>query len=231
MKQGLLLSLLMLSSLGIQQAKAAMAAWFPDRPDVRDYNWSYQPCPGCKPLVSAPAWARMADLAGVAHIRFMAAPDEHNGQAYSAAPDVVVLSPSVLKLRPCQLAFVVGHEIAHIAQRHYNEDAEAVLVLSGKPSNWTRNGDEAMQLADGDFGLMMRLTRLWQDQEMEADWLGSLLAAQACGCNLKAGAMAYLSADDEGGGIGAAHPRNQDRIHHLIPFEESARRLIKVGYH
>ena len=123
---------------------------------------------------------------------------------------------------------MIGHEIVHIAQRHFDEDAIALSVYSGKPAYWTRHGEDAMQLAEGDFGLTLKLSPLWKQQEREADWLGALLAAQACGCSLEEGALAYFRQDDDdsGGGIAAAHPPNAERILQLLPFTESAQRLI-----
>lgn len=210
----------------VQAAQPAPAAWFPDAPTFRAYAWSDPPCAGCTELAPRPEWARMAALAGLPAVRFRSAPDESGGQAYSVAPDVVVLSPSALELEACQLAFLVGHEIVHIARRHFDEDAIALSVFSGKSAHWTHRGEDALQLADGDFGLALRVSHLWQQQEQEADWLGALLAAQACGCSIKAGALAYFGKDGEsGGGIAAAHAPSAERMRQLLPFAESARRL------
>lgn len=210
----------------LHAAQTIPAAWFPDSPNLRHYVWDDQPCPGCETLVPQPAWRRMATLAGLSKVKFRAAADESGGEAYSVAPDIVVLSPSALKLKRCQLAFLVGHEIVHIARRHFDEDAIALSVFSGKPANWTRQGSEAMELIDGDFGLALRVSHLWQQQEQEADWLGTLLAAQACGCSIESGAIAYFRQDlGSGGGIAAAHAASSERIQQLLPFAESAQRL------
>lgn len=227
-----LLSLLACASLPAQAAQSAQANWFPDSPTFRFYTWTYRPCPGCQALSPRPAWARMVALAGLPAVRFQAAPDESAGQAYSAAPDVVVLSPAALQLERCQLAFLIGHEIVHIAQRHFDEDAIALSVFSGKPAHWTHKGEDAMQLVEGDFGLALRVSHLWQEQEHEADWVGALLAAHASGCSIEAGALAYFRQDAEsGGGIAAAHAPSGERMRHLLPFAESARRLTKRAPH
>jgi Zn-dependent protease with chaperone function len=169
----------------------------------------------------------MASRAGLSQVNFKRAPDESEGHAYSVAPGLVVLSPSALKLPRCQLAFVIGHEIAHIAQRHFDEDAIALSVYSGKPATWTRQGEGALQLADGNFGLVLKLSPLWQKQEQEADWLGALLAAQVYGCNLEESALAYFRQDDDesDSDMAATHPSDAQRIQQLLPFAESARRL------
>ena len=207
------------------RAHAAPAVWFPDAPRFTRYDWSGTPCPGCTPLSARAEWQRMALLAGVPNVRFRLAPDESLGPAYSVAPDNVVLSPAALELEICQLAFLVGHEIVHIAQRHFDEDAIALSVLSGKSPHWTARGEDAMQLTDGDFGLALRASHLWQAQELEADWLGSLLAA-ACGCDIEAGALAWFRHDGaSGGGLAAAHAASHERTSQLTPFIEMARRL------
>lgn len=159
-----LILMLLACTSSLRAAQTAPAAWFPESPNLRHYIWAEQPCPGCKAIAPPPAWERMVALAGLSTVRFRTAPDDRGGEAYSVAPDVVVLSPSALKLKPCQLAFLVGHEIAHIARRHFDEDAAALSVYAGKPANWTRHGSDAMQLIDGDFGLALRVAHLWQDQ-------------------------------------------------------------------
>jgi hypothetical protein len=71
---------------------------------------------------------------------------------------------------------------------------------------------------------------LWQEQENDADWMGALLAAQACGCSIESGALAYLRHESEaGGGIAAAHAPSAERIRRLLPFTESARRLVEMA--
>lgn len=172
----------------------------------------------------------MAKLAGVTSVRFLSTSDDTDGPAYSAAPNVVVLGPSALKLERCQLAFVIGHEIIHIALRHFDEDAYALSVLSGKLANWTSRGDDAMQVTEVDFSLVLDVSHLRQQQEHDADWMGALLAAQACGCSIESGALDYLRQENEaGGGVGAAHGRSAERIQKLLPFAESARRLAELA--
>lgn len=213
-----------------QSATAAQADWFPDPPLLRHFAWSHQPCLDCQAYEAPPAWLRMAELAGVRSIRFFHSLDESLGPAYSAAPDVIVLTPAALQLQTCELAFVIGHEIVHIAQRHFDEDAVAFSVYSGRRGDWTDSGEAALQLTEGDFGLALRLSHLWQAQEQEADWMGALLAAQGCGCSIESGALPYLGHDAEaGGGLAAAHAPSLERVRRLMPFTESARRLVDLG--
>ncbi len=202
------------------------ALWFPGQPHLDRFSWKSEACEGCDPLTPRSEWTAMASLAGLEEISFLLAPDESNGPAWSYAPNVVVLAPSALKLPACHLAFLVGHELVHIAQRHFDEDAHNLLVLSGKPANWTRTGETAMSLLDGDFSLALRMSPMWQQQEREADWVGSLLAAQACKCSLESGALSYFSADGQyGGGLASAHATGFERVSFLKAFIDSARTL------
>lgn len=207
---------------------AGRAVWFPDQTNLPQYQWIYQPCQGCKVLQPRPEWRLMASLAGKSQIKFILTQDEIRGPAYSMAPDVIVLTPAALEMEPCHLAFVIGHEIAHIAQRHFDEDAAMLAALEGKNQGWTYDGETALSLLEGNFALALRMSDSWQQQEHEADWIGSLLAAQACGCELEEGALPYLvSSQGYGGGLLAAHQESNHRAGLLKPFAESAKRLAK----
>ncbi|MCP5277806.1 MAG: hypothetical protein H6935_05510 [Thiobacillus sp.] len=217
----------LLGCVQIHAQEPIRAAWFPDASNVTRFTWRTEGCEDCVDLHPRPDWQRMADLAGIGKVRFQVSSKGGYGPAWSSAPDVVVLSPEALGLPRCQLAFLVGHELVHIAQRHFDEDAHALLVLSGMPPNWTKTGQRAMELLEGDFPLALRMSPLWHQQEMEADWVGALLAAQASGCSLEQGALPFLGADSgSGGGVVSAHDPGQERVRFLGAFAESARRLM-----
>lgn len=228
----LALSLFALMGKPVQAGETAKALWFPDQPNAPRYAWSYAPCEACERIEPYPGWRLMAEMAGLRDIRFLIAADEDSGSAYSAAPNVLVLAPSALGLDTCQQAFVVGHEIAHLAQRHFDEDARLLSALSGKAAGWTRNGERAMGLLDGNIALAFRMSQHWRWQEREADWLGALLAAEVYGCRLEDGALPYLrAAEGLGGGIAAAHDPSARRAEFLDAFAESARRLAFHAYY
>lgn len=217
---------LLLAPLVAEAGNPVRAKWFPDPPSIPRFNWIYTPCEGCRPIHPRPEWRAMASLAGLRKVHFLLAPSEANGPAYSFAPNAVVIAPSALKLSFCHLSFLIGHEIGHIAQRHFDEDAVAAAALSGKRENWTREGAQAMQLLEDNFILALHMSELWQQQEREADWVGALLAAQACRCSIQDSALSYLKADtDYGGGVAAAHDTNASRVRFLQAFNVSARRL------
>lgn len=222
-----LLLLLSCASGYCESPKVMPAIWFPDPPSIRYYKWTQATCDGCKALPMPPSWQRMAGLAGVTGVRIVLAPDEQRGDAYAMAPGTVVVAPSVLRLASCQQAFVIGHELVHIAQRHFDEDAMALSVFSGLSSEWTDWGEDAVALVDGDMGLALRMSHIWQRQEDEADWIGALLAAQGAGCNFAMGPVAYLRHElDSGGGVAAAHASGSTRLQRLLPFAPLADRLI-----
>jgi Zn-dependent protease with chaperone function len=202
------------------------ARWFPGQPVISRFSWSGEACEGCDALTPRQEWRAMAALAGLDDVSFLLAPDESRGPAWSYAPNVVVIALSALRLPACQLAFLVGHELVHIAQRHFDEDAHALLVLSGRPANWTLTGETAMGLLDGDFSLVLRMSPIWQQQEREADWVGSLLAAQASKCSLEKGALSYFRDNGQyGGGLASSHDTESERMNFLQPFVDSARKL------
>lgn len=203
--------------------------WFPDQPPAA-YEWHYAPCQGCTALTPRPAWLRMQELAGLDEVHFLLAANEQWGPAYSFPPDAVAISPTALRLSDCQLNFLVGHELVHIAQRHFDEDARTAAVLSGLAPTWTRSGKRALSLLDGNFTLALKMSPQWQQQEREADWVGALLAAQAGGCAMRDGALAYLDRQaGYGGGLAAAHETSAERVHFLAGFSASAAILAARG--
>lgn len=205
---------------------APAAAWFPEQPLTRVYDWHYAPCPGCVALKPPPAWLKMRDLAGLHEVHFLRAPNERLGPAYALPPDAVAVSPEGVALPTCQLNFLVGHELVHIAQRHFDEDASVAAVLSGLAPDWTDSGKRALSLLDDNFALALRMSPFWQQQEREADWVGMLLSAQASGCQAEEGALAYLREQrGYGGGLAAAHEESAARVAVLSGFAEAAARL------
>lgn len=199
------------------------ADWFPDTPNVPHFRWEQRPCPSCTELTKTGHWRKMVSLAGLHDIHFLLAPDDQNGMAYSIAPATIVLSPTAMRLGNCALNFVVGHELTHLALRHYDQDVATLASLTHQTITPDISGDDVIQMLDGDFSLALKMSPYWEAEEREADWAGSLLAAQACGCSIEKGAIAFLrSAESEGGGIAASHKTDKERIKELKPFIPSA---------
>jgi len=215
-----------LASASMSHANVGEAEWFPDRPDQQAYEWHYKPCPDCVPLEVPRDWQRMQRLAGLETVHYLKAKSDKMGDAYSFAPNGLVLSEAALRLPRCQLDFVVGHELVHLAMHDYDEDANSVAVLSGMKPSWTHNGKQALSLLSGDYALAIKMASVWQGQERWADWVGALLAAEGAGCTLQVGALPYLDAKaGYGGGIGAAHEADAVRARFLAGFSEPVARL------
>lgn len=207
------------------------ASWFPDTPDVPHFRWEQRPCPSCTELAPTDNWRKMVGLAGLHGIRFLLAPNDRAGMAYAIPPATIVLSPTAMKLSGCALNFVVGHELTHLALRHYDQDVVTLASLSHQTVTPGSSGDDVIQILDSDFHLALKMSPYWEAEEREADWAGSLLAAQACGCSIEKGAIAFLrSAGNEGGGIAAAHETDKERIRELKPFIPSAHILADSSH-
>lgn len=215
-----------LAGASMPRPKVERAVWFPDKPRQVAYEWRYAPCSGCVPIEPQRDWLEMQRLAGLTQVHFLRVPDNILGDAYSYAPNALVLSTSALHLPRCQLDFIVGHELVHLAMHDFDEDAHSASVLSGLSPSWTRNGRRALSLLDGDYGLALRMGPIWQGQERRADWVGALLAAEGGGCTLQEGALSYFREQSGyGGGIGAAHQADAERLRFLAGFAEPAARL------
>lgn len=217
---------LYLAGASASNTSVGQAIWFPDKPAPAAYEWHYAPCKGCAAVEPQRDWLRMQHLAGLAKVHFVVAPDEQWGDAYSYPPDALVLSPAALNLPRCQLDFVIGHELVHLAMRDFDEDAHTAAVLSGFSPTWTHNGKRALSLLDGNIVLALKMSSDWQAQERRADWVGALLSAEGGGCTLEDGALPYMqSQTGYGGGIAAAHEPSMERAHFLMGFAEPAERL------
>lgn len=202
------------------------AIWFPDKPSLAAYEWHYIPCKGCTALEPQRDWLRMQHLAGLEQVHFLVATNGQWGDAYSYPPNALVLSKAALNLPRCQLDFIIGHELVHLAMRDFDEDANTVTVLSGFSPTWTRSGKQALSLLDGDIALALKMATTWQAQERRADWVGALLSAEGGGCTLREGALPYMrSQSGYGGGIAAEHELSGERAHFLVGFAEPAARL------
>ncbi len=200
--------------------------WLPDAATNFRYQWSGQLCDGCRLIEPRFAWRKMQHLAGLTDVRFVVSPDESLGSAYTLPPNILVVSNSTLGLPRCQLNFVIGHELVHLAQRHYDEDAATAATLSGRNPSWTKSGDRAMTLLEDNFVMALRMSDIWRAQEREADWVGVMLSAEATGCTVEDGGQAYLKrSDGHGGGLAASHDLTIDRLHLLAGFASMADRL------
>ncbi|SHE37743.1 Peptidase family M48 [Loktanella atrilutea] len=113
---------------------------------------------------------------------------------------------------PDELAFIMSHEAAHhieghLARQHRNADIGAAIMgqivgLSGDP-------DAGRKAAE--FGAAIGARTYSKDFELEADALGTAIAAQA-GYDPLVGAEFFFRIPDPGNTFLGTHPANADRL-------------------
>lgn len=111
-----------------------------------------------------------------------------------------------------ELAFVIGHEAAHHIRQHIPQQVDAarqgalvfgVLAQIG-------GGDEAAIQEAAQLGAEVGVQRFSQEHELEADQLGTIIAARA-GFDPVLGARFFDRLPDPGNRIYSSHPPNAAR--------------------
>lgn len=202
---------------------AAAEPWMPDRPSFQNVFWDLPSTPpqGCVVVGPAghPLFARLASLAGIPQTKLYLC-RAAEASAWTLPPGAVAVTAELAKLPYCQKAFVLGHELGHLAMRHAEETANALRIVAHLP---TSRASDAFSAADYDFSLLLDLGPLLRAQEREADRLGALLSA-GIGCRLKESGLAYLGNLPAGRRhlVLKTHDAADDRARALQPFARSA---------
>ena len=224
----IVLLLAQLAAWGAQATPAlARDQWMPDPPFVGQLVWDIEPPSerSCDARIDHRDTAlieRLSRHAGLAGVQIEVCSEQY--AASSIPPGVLRVAPQILGLPHCQKAFILGHELAHLAMRHSEEEFVATLDLSRARR---RTASEALAIESADLAVVLDLGPLLIAQEREADWIGAMLAATE-GCNLAASALAFLSQEalhGDGGGIASAHEENLVRIRLLQSMRPMADRL------
>lgn len=112
-----------------------------------------------------------------------------------------------------ELAFVVGHEASHHILGHINRKTSAAsmgaVILGGLASAYGGNS-EAIRSAQ-DFGAQFGARYYSRDWELEADYLGAIIALNA-GYDPEHGAQFFARIPDPGDKILGTHPSNAARM-------------------
>ena len=168
----------------------AQEKWMPDKlavaalPDWADVKSSGCVAPGGATLAM---FDRLKESAGAARAELAVC--AATGDEARALPSArIEISPRVEGLTQCERAFVLGHELAHVALGHADFEAHYLIALAHLP---TQSAADAMAAADYDLSLVFELLPTAQEDEYEADWVGALLAGTQ-GCSLDAGALHYF---------------------------------------
>jgi predicted Zn-dependent protease len=112
-----------------------------------------------------------------------------------------------------ELAFVMGHEAAHHIQNHLAKTQESAIagavILSGIAA--LGGGDAAAVKQAEEFGAALGARTFSKDFELEADHLGTFIAARA-GYNPVKGAQFFNRIPDPGNRFLGTHPPNAARM-------------------
>ncbi|QRZ12567.1 M48 family metalloprotease [Paracoccus methylovorus] len=112
-----------------------------------------------------------------------------------------------------ELAFVVGHEASHHILGHINRKTGAstvgAVILGGLASAY--GGDPEVIRAAQDFGAQFGARYYSKDWELEADYLGAIIALKA-GFDPEHGALFFARIPDPGDKILGTHPSRDARM-------------------
>jgi predicted Zn-dependent protease len=124
-----------------------------------------------------------------------------------------------------ELAFVIGHEMAHALLQHENE--ALTVAAAFVPRAVAQSVQNLYDAMGADLGLMLKLQPELQAEEFEADRAGMLLAGTA-GFDPE-GALQFLSAlarkDDHAQAIVTTHPQSSERYARAYAVKPSAQVL------
>jgi predicted Zn-dependent protease len=127
-----------------------------------------------------------------------------------------------LALSDDELAYMLAHEMAHVLAQHTREFVSTAryFVDNGLRRDYA---DIENELA-GSFALMLRMRPVYVQQELEADYIGFVLGAEA-GFRPEAMLSLLRKLGDGGETMLATHPSEAQRLAQALSMLESARRL------
>jgi predicted Zn-dependent protease len=127
-----------------------------------------------------------------------------------------------LALSDDELAYLLAHEMAHVLAQHTREFASAAryFVDNGMARDYADIDHELTE----NFSVMIRMRPVYVEQELEADYIGFFLGAEA---GFRPEAMLSLlgKLGDGGDSVVATHPTEARRLRQARSMLESARRL------
>jgi Zn-dependent protease with chaperone function len=134
-----------------------------------------------------------------------------------------------LHLSEAELAFIIAHETAHLLLQH---EAQALDFLQATllPRGLHRSVWDLYAELDYDAGALLRLQSLMQQSELDADYAGLLLGAQAgYAPAAMSSALAKIAASEQKrAGIVQTHPAMAQRLAQIGRAMPMAERLLEV---
>ena len=127
-----------------------------------------------------------------------------------------------------ELAYLLAHEMAHVIAEHTREFATTARYFVGM--GLKRDYADIQHELDESIGLQLRMAPLFQQQELEADYIGFILGARA---GFTPTAMLSLLRKLQGGepSIMDAHPSTQRRLLQAQTMLEAVERLRAQSLH
>lgn len=113
-----------------------------------------------------------------------------------------------------EMAFILSHEAAHHIAGHLGrqrQNADVGAVVFGRVADLIGGGDPDTIQAAQEFGAALGARSYSKDFELEADALGTVIAAKA-GYNPLRGADFFFRIPDPGNRFLGTHPANADRV-------------------
>lgn len=112
-----------------------------------------------------------------------------------------------------ELAFVMAHEAAHHIENHLEQQRRNATIGAqafGRLAGVTGGGNDAIRVAQ-ELGAAVGARTFSKDFELEADRLGTIIAARA-GYNPVRGAEFFFRVPDPGDQFLGTHPPNAERV-------------------
>ena len=129
-------------------------------------------------------------------------------------PLIVVTAELIGAVRNAdELAFVIGHEAAHHIQQHIPQQVSAAqqgALVFGVLAQLGGGDNTAVQEA-ARLGAAVGVQRFSQEHELEADQLGTIIAARA-GYDPVLGSLFFNRLPDPGNRLYSSHPPNASRL-------------------
>jgi len=135
-----------------------------------------------------------------------------------------------LRLSEAEVAFIIAHETAHLLLQH---EAQALDFLQATlmPRGLHRSVWDLYAELDYDAGALLRLQSLMQQSELDADYAGLLLGAQAGypPAAMLSALSKIAASEQQRAGIVQTHPAMARRLAQISKAMPMAERLLEVG--
>lgn len=125
-----------------------------------------------------------------------------------------------------ELGYVLAHEMAHVLAEHTREIATAARFFVGNGRN--RDYEDIQNELDESLPLVLRMSPVYIQQELEADYMGFIIGARS-GCDPEAMLRMLAKLDANTGSSFAPHPSGTERSQRAGAMLQTAQRIREAG--